>query len=162
MKGTNVKIRRAVMEDVPALVKMQEILFKRLNELSRNITLTLAADARPFLEAHFESRLESQSELILIAEADGRTAGMACGVINYTPELLPNMTGYIRDVWVYPEFRRRKIATKMHNELIKFFKSRNVMRFTLSYIIGNDPAAKLWEGLGYKPFLITAERHGKE
>lgn len=154
----NMIIRKAEIDDLKALVKMQKILFKALSDMNPNNIVEISDDAEPFLRERFESRLANDNELILIAEIDGKVAGMAAGIINFVPELEPARSGYIRDVWVYPKYRRMKIATNMHDELIDYFRINRVKRFSLSYLTHNKEGAKLWEGLGYKPFLYTAEK----
>ena len=154
----NVVIRKAGIEDLDVLVEMQEILFNALNEMNPNNIVVISGDAGPFLRQRFENRLMNDNELILIAEVGGEVAGMAAGIINFVPELQPSSSGYIRDVWVYPKYRRMKIATGMHDKLIEYFRINRVKRFSLSYLTHNKEGANLWESLGYKPFLYTAEK----
>lgn len=152
------KIRRADENDINALVDMQMRLLIRLNEYDKYQSCKIAPGCEPFIRERFENRLLDENEAIMIAEDNGAIAGMAAGIISYTPELLPSLTGYIRDVWVYPEFRRRKVATELHGKLIEFFKIRGVARVTLSFLIANEAAEKLWLGLGYRAYLTTAEK----
>ena len=59
--------------------------------------------------------------------------------------------GHITNVAVAPEYRRMHIGRAMLETLIEVTGEAGIERYTLEVRAGNEPAIKLYEGLGFKP-----------
>ena len=69
--------------------------------------------------------------------------------------------GHLKDAFILPGYRRRGIAKKLANELIKWFKSKKVEKIEFVEIeadIRNEIGVKTWKSLGFKPFMIKMKR----
>ena len=75
--------------------------------------------------------------------ADGQVCGYV-GVWKIFDE------GHITNVAVTPEYRRMHIGRAMLETLIEVTGQAGIERYTLEVRAGNQPAIKLYEGLGFK------------
>jgi [ribosomal protein S18]-alanine N-acetyltransferase len=57
--------------------------------------------------------------------------------------------GHITTIGVAPEYRRRGLARLMLHEIERSFLARGVTTVRLEVRVGNSPAQKLYEQLGY-------------
>ena len=76
------------------------------------------------------------------AEEDGIMIGYA-GIWLIPPE------GYITNVAVHPDYRRRGIATAMLNKMIDECLSEKVLDITLEVRVSNAPGISLYKSLGF-------------
>ena len=58
--------------------------------------------------------------------------------------------GHITNVAVAPEFRRKHICRAMLETLISVTAEAGIEKYTLEVRAGNEPAIRLYEGLGFK------------
>lgn len=58
--------------------------------------------------------------------------------------------GHITNVAVAPEFRRKHIGLAMLETLISVTAEAGIEKYTLEVRAGNEPAIRLYEGLGFK------------
>ncbi|MCI7618123.1 MAG: ribosomal protein S18-alanine N-acetyltransferase [Firmicutes bacterium] len=58
--------------------------------------------------------------------------------------------GHITNVAVAPEFRRKHIGRAMLETLISVTADAGIEKYTLEVRAGNEPAIRLYEGLGFK------------
>ena len=77
-----------------------------------------------------------------LAEADGVLCGYV-GIWKIVDE------GHITNVAVSPDYRRRHIARAMLEALIARCGQNGITSYTLEVRVGNEPAIKLYEGLGF-------------
>ena len=77
------------------------------------------------------------------AEAGGRLVGYA-GIWTIAPE------GYITNVAVHPDFRRRGIASMLLDELIADCTEKGCTDITLEVRVSNSPAIALYESFGFE------------
>jgi GNAT superfamily N-acetyltransferase len=64
----------------------------------------------------------------------------------------------IQDVYVLPEHRRRGVASAIDHAAARLAADRGHTRISLSHSIGNEPARRLYEGLGYEDAGLPPER----
>ena len=78
-----------------------------------------------------------------IRSESGDMSAFAIGVIE------PDGIGHITTVGVAPEARRRGLAHLMLHEIERSFARRGVSTIRLEVRVGNEPALRLYEHLGY-------------
>lgn len=88
--------------------------------------------------------VENNLAFYVAAEIDGQVCGYV-GVWKIFDE------GHITNVAVAPEYRRMHIGRAMLESLIEVTAEAGIERYTLEVRAGNEPAIKLYEGLGFKP-----------
>lgn len=103
-------------------------------------------------EAAF-SRLLENSKLgrIWIAEHEGAVAGHAVLTLRYTMEH-GSLSGYVDDLFVRPDFRRRGIGRALMSELFGECERRGCKSMYVEVGDKNVPAIKLYSQFGLGPF----------
>lgn len=86
--------------------------------------------------------VENKRALYIVAEEDGQICGYA-GVWKIFDE------GHITNVAVTKHCRRRHLARAILTYLFEAAGKEGVKRYTLEVRAGNEPAKKLYEGLGF-------------
>jgi len=108
----NVKIRALKMEDLDAIVKIDE---KVLGENRRN-----------YWERKLESMSNKSSQISLVAEVEGEAVGFILGDVSGWEFGVPETIGWMDTIGVDPAYQKKGIATALAHELIKNLKAIGV------------------------------------
>lgn len=102
-------------------------------------------------QALLESLLgERPAAEVVIAEADGETAGFALFFSNYSTFLArPGL--YLEDLFVYPALRGHGIGRRLIQHLAQIAVTRGYGRFEWSVLDWNEPAIRFYRSLGAVP-----------
>lgn len=63
------------------------------------------------------------------------------------------LEGFITDCYVHPEYRRAKVATRLHDAAVAFFREAKITSVALMVIAGNERAHRFWKSQGYRTHL---------
>ncbi len=144
-----IRIAPARTQDIPLLAEYRYSMFADMfpEEDFSAIRGKFTAD----VEAYYLRRMENRDELNLFAWVDGEPAG--CGSIIFEgrpPNIKHTSTlfGYILNISVRPEYRRRGIATSIMRALEAEAKKRGVKKIGLH---ASKAGARLYGGIGYFP-----------
>lgn len=99
--------------------------------------------AAPWTREGLTEELQNPQAHFLVAEADGKTAGYI-GVQEICGE------GYVTNVAVLPEYRRKGIGERLLREAVRGARERGCDFLSLEVRVGNDPAIRLYEKLGFR------------
>lgn len=119
-------IREMEASDVEAASKIESEAF------------SMPWSARDFLEM-----VEADYAFYYVAEADGKVVG-CCGIRNMAGE------GEITNVVVAADYREKGIGRKMMEYMLERAKENGMGDCTLEVRVGNRPAIRLYESLGFK------------
>lgn len=119
-------IREMEASDVEAASKIESEAF------------SMPWSARDFLEM-----VEADYAFYYVAEVDGEVAG-CCGIRNMAGE------GEITNVVVAADYREKGIGRKMMEYMLERAKENGMGDCTLEVRVGNRPAIRLYESLGFK------------
>jgi ribosomal protein S18 acetylase RimI-like enzyme len=135
-------VRRATQSDVDTLVEL-------MREFYAESSYPLDQE---WAETAF-SQLLAQPELgcAWLAECDEVAAGHAVLTLRYTMEH-GALSGYIDDLFVKPEFRRRGIACALLSELLDECRRRGCKSVYVEVGDRNVPAIELYRHFGLEPF----------
>ena len=142
MNGEKFKLRPAVREDAPALLR----LVRALAEYER-----LLHEVRTS-EADLEAALfgEPRRASALIAESAGVAVGFALWF--YTFSTFTGRAGlYLEDVYVLPEHRGRGIGRAIFRHLAAHALAEGCARFEWAVLDWNEPAVGFYASLGAQP-----------
>jgi ribosomal protein S18 acetylase RimI-like enzyme len=108
--------------------------------------------------ANFEKYLleltDSRDVQILVAFDKGRAVGYSISkIINYPPIFKHEKHGYISDLAVRGDCRRRGIGEKILNKALKWFESRHMDRIELHVLAANEVGYSFWNKHGFKDYL---------
>lgn len=91
-----------------------------------------------------------------IAEMDGVIVGFAHCHVERRMKYIPGTVGYFDMLYVKLDYRRMGVASKIIHAVCDHFTVEHVVEVNLRYVVGNSEAEALWDSLGFKPVLITA------
>jgi len=99
---------------------------------------------------------------VLIAEVAGEFAGLAAGWIEQEERIQEtedsNRFGFVSDVYVLPEFRGRRVASRLIDCLDPYFRRAGVTRVRIGVLAGNRSARAAYEYSGFAPYEVLYER----
>lgn len=95
-------------------------------------------------ESLYQDIVENKLAFYIVAEL---AAGQICGYVGIWKIF---DEGHITNVAVAPEYRRKHIARAMLEALFEVTGQAGIERYTLEVRASNEPAIRLYEGLGFK------------
>jgi len=150
-----VKIREAVMEDVPAIIEIWKELMDFHKELDAIFSRSATGHER-FAE-FLTSNMEKEDSCVLVAADGGHLVGycQAC-ISNYPPVLVREKYVEIFDMAVTEKYQRQGIGRMIIDVLRRWYADKDVDRIELKYLTANKSAEEFWTKMGFKPYLKTA------
>lgn len=137
----NIKIRKAEISDLEALVELRlAYLHEDLGQLSAEVEEKVIAQLKEYVPKYIDSIFTA-----FIAETGGRavsTAFMSIAERPANPFMLTGRTALVQNVFTYPEYRRKGIATLVLKELIAEAKRQNISYIELSATADGKPVYK--------------------
>ncbi|MCM1124859.1 MAG: ribosomal protein S18-alanine N-acetyltransferase [Lachnospiraceae bacterium] len=97
----------------------------------------------PWSAEDFLEMVEADYAYYYVAECEGKIVG-CCGIRNLSGE------GEITNVAVSPSHRRKGVARKMMEYMLKEAASNGIGSCTLEVRCGNQPAIQLYESFGFR------------
>ncbi|MHB8576552.1 MAG: GNAT family N-acetyltransferase [Dehalococcoidia bacterium] len=135
-------------------LKLREIRLRALAESPDAFGTTLAqATAQPEAGWHERAVVAAAGErqVMFVAEADGHWAGLAGGFFDEADA--PDDAELI-SMWVEPEARRSGVAVELIEAVVGWAQAQGAPRVRLWVTLGNVPATRLYERMG---FVATGE-----
>jgi GNAT superfamily N-acetyltransferase len=125
----------------------------------------MSPEARGNLKGQIAARLNATGSCTLVAEhaMDG-VIGVIFGRIISNNRYIPSLAGQVDQLFVQPDHRRARVASRLVHELCQFFADHQVEQITLRYAEGNKEATRFWAAMGFAPRIVTAgaSRHTVE
>lgn len=115
----------------------------RENHLDAVAVLETVCFAAPWTREGLAEELRNPQAHFLVAERDGETAGYI-GVQEICGE------GYVTNVAVLPQYRRKGIGERLVREAVRGAKLRGCDFLSLEVRFGNEAAIRLYERLGFQ------------
>jgi ribosomal protein S18 acetylase RimI-like enzyme len=117
----------------------------------------MSPEARENLKGQIATRLKATGSCVLVAEhtVDG-IIGVIFGRIISNNRYIPSLAGQVDQVFVQPGHRRARVASRLVQELCRFFADHEVDQITLRYAEGNEEATGFWAAMGFAPRIVTA------
>lgn len=99
---------------------------------------------------HFKSKIKSPDSLLLVALESDNVVGYSYSEVAAKSALDPDVTvGYIYDMAVTPQYRKKGIGREMLERIRTWFRSRNVREIELSAITRKIIDKSFWEKQGF-------------
>jgi GNAT superfamily N-acetyltransferase len=138
-------------------LKLREIRLRALTQSPDAFGTTLAqAAGQPETDWHERAVVAAAGErqVMFVAEADGRWAGLAGGFFEHAADADGPDDAELISMWVEPEARRSGVAVELIEAVIGWAQARGASRIRLWVTLGNVPATRLYERMG---FVATGE-----
>lgn len=110
--------------------------------------------SEPWSEDDFTQALKDANNGYLVAEVEGRIAGY-CGYWGIPPE------GYIYNVAVQGEYRRKQIGYRLLGRLVEMAKENGIEALTLEVRYSNTAAIRLYKRMGFEEVGIRKDFYSK-
>lgn len=128
-------IRKIDKKEIELLIKIKEEFNKEYK---------IQKKSKTFILNEIKDYLEKGN--IFIEEINNKIVGYLIGTIEKNPY---ESFGYIEEIFVLKEFRKKGISTKLKNEFIKFLKSKKIKLCRIE-VSPKKEAKNIYEEWGFK------------
>ncbi len=148
-------IRKAESSDIPAIVEMARQMADLHHALD---SYYKSSTAYKTLEEDFSEELEDKDSALIVAEdssanltAGGRKiVGYFRGMIEPAPTYLsPKKIGIVHDLFILPEYRKKRTGEKLFTAALQWFKDRNIKNVELNVDARNITGVAFWKKHGF-------------
>jgi predicted GNAT family acetyltransferase len=139
-------LRIATHEDINSLIQIRIDFLTDGRHLSQNEEFEIKTQ----LQAYFSKHIPSRTFIGIFAEINRSIVSTAYLAISEKPanaSFITGITGTILNVYTYPEFRKKGIATKVVEKIIEEAKLLGVSHLDLQ---ATDNGKTLYEKMGFK------------
>lgn len=147
------RIRRACIEDIDIVIGFGINLLEQHAELDKYFTPK--KDADKLYRLFLERSLELEDHIFLVAEDSSKLIGYAVAEIQRRSEVfVVAENGYINDVFVMAEYRKKGIANMFLKEIRDWFVGKKVDYVELTVHPNNEIGKRAWSKFGFKDFEL--------
>ncbi len=151
------RVRKATQKDFDEILKLK--LASKKEERKWNKELMPVEKVERYYKDYLANDLKSRWRIVLIAEEEDRIIGVITGRTYRTLYIAGyERFGYISNLYVKKEFRRKAVAKKLVSEITKWFKKRKAVKITLELYELNTPAISLYHKLGFSNYSIKMRK----
>ena len=108
-----------------------------------------------FDKDYLRPHMEPEKNLVLVAMDGDKMVGYLHGEVKDVPHFIHGQIGYVQHLFVTEAYRRRGIGERLYNEIIKWFRSRDIKMIHLDALVKNKVADSFWRKHGYMDFQKT-------
>ena len=112
--STRYEIRKAILTDIPDLIRMQMALQRDMDNIRTNLLRPDQANLAG-LRDYYRSQIQDEQIrlLIAIAKESSEVVGMGAGKIWLHANCLPSRSGELIDLWIDPRHRKKSLARRI-------------------------------------------------
>ena len=152
--NSEITIREAVAGDVDALVRLHALFMD--HHADRDPRFKVRPGASGAWRERLAAAVDDPETLVPVAVVGSDCVGCAFtlirpGAMDFGPERI----GYLCDVFVEPEFRRRGLARRFLDLSVDWLRERDIHTVEASWAIGSREARSTWPRLGFVPMSTS-------
>ncbi|MBN2106985.1 MAG: GNAT family N-acetyltransferase [Deltaproteobacteria bacterium] len=145
------KIRKAEEKDISALSKLHKEFIQEHAQLYDRVFYEVTRHATKQWTQWAKKMLQNKSIGFFIAEEKDEIIGYVSGWIEERPPIYSlKKTGYLSNIFIIPQKRKKGIGSNLHEALLGWFKKKKVTYVELNVNTQATPAYAAWSALGYK------------
>ena len=111
-------------------------------------------NVRSGYEEHLRNLMADADTLVLVALDNRKVVGLCIAQVkNSSPAFKRERFGFIDELAVKAEYRRRGIGTRILGKILDWFKSRNIDMIELDVAAANPVGYPFWEKHGFKAYV---------
>jgi ribosomal protein S18 acetylase RimI-like enzyme len=151
---SNLKIRKAIPADLPAIVE----LWKDFMDFHSNLDpfFSRSQDGHENFLNWVEKEMESDNAELFVAVSSGKILGyIKIELSNYPPVFEFKKYGMISDAAVATEYRRKGIGEALYEQAMNWFEDKGIKRVELRVANVNPVAQRFWRKMGFIPYMTT-------
>ena len=143
-----VKIRKAKTRDIPAVVEMAQEMWDMHVSMCPSF-LRHTADAQKLMKNYCRRIINGKKSFILLAEVNRKIAGYLLAKEKAIPAVYKNhITGYVNDLYVKKQYRKKGIGKKLMKEAEKLLKKYKYSFYSLKVNTQNRGTHTFYKSLG--------------
>ena len=148
-------IRPATREDLPALGTLGAMLVRAHYEFDRARFMAPRPQTERGYASFLGSQLDDEEAVVLVAERERAIVGYIYASLEPANwKELREAAGFVHDVVVAEDGRRLGVASALMRQAIDWLREHGAPRVMLWTASPNDPAQRLFEGLGFRRTMI--------
>ena len=161
--SARVGVREAVPADVERLIELWIELMDFHRD--RDPFFARSPDAYDRFAEFITSKMDADDAVVLVAEEDRSLLGFSMAMVrDYPPVFETTRHGFIQDVIVTEQTRRRGIGTRLYEETMEWIRARGVSRVELEVASTNPISQAFWYAMGFrdtvKRLVVDLEQPG--
>ena len=115
---------------------------------------TRKEDAHISFSTHLHDSLQSEDIQILVAVGKGKVIAYSIAEIHqHAPVLEKRTYGFISDLAVRPDYRRKGTGALLLSEMLAWFKSKGLSRIEVNVVVKNMVALSFWKKHGFQEYM---------
>ena len=151
-----VEIRRATIKDIKEILPVWGQLADFHSALDP--AFTPSAQWPREYGAYLRTLISRDDAIAVVAKESLEVVGYAVGRITTLPPFFEHRyRGYIHDVFVKPECRRRGVGRQLVEEILRWLERHRVTLVELTVAANND-AIPFWQRLGFRVYMHQMKR----
>ncbi len=152
---TSVTVRAAKSSDEPVILAMAKVEMAVHEQLDGRFRLR--PDAMTRYAIYLRDRMKEMDSAVFVAEETGTVIGVVIGSIRVQDAFFETRRyGYVSDLMVIPEARRRGVGRALWERVALWLKSLGIEVVRL-HVASNRPDARgFWRSVGAEDFLAEA------
>ncbi len=152
MSDAEVTIRRAKSRDMAVITELWKQLSQEHADLDDRYALR--SEAEIVWARWAGQRLRDDASIVLVAESGTDCIGYLLGHADEAqPIFVQRSYATITDVFVTPEFRHKGVGSKLLEEALAFFKSRDLGHVRLNVLTKDKKGRAFYEKHGFGDFV---------
>ena len=151
-----VTIRKATIEDLPAVQELsQELFYSDLpHDPLMNVDWSFSEDGKKI----FTARITEPNRFCLVAEINGKIIGYTTGSVLSVPAWRPVKRLELENLIVTEKYRGQRIGEKLAQAVVDLAKSLGMQRVMVAAYATNDRAIKFYKRVGFIPDTLQLEK----
>jgi len=149
----DIAVRKAVLEDVPAIVE----LWKELMDINKQYDerFTRSEAGHDEFISFINDCVEDKDCHILVAETDENIVGYCVALIR--PCIVPHNQryGHICNLCVSSKYQNKGIGKKLSEETVDWFQQNGISHVEVCVAMENNSAEKFYTKIGFTPYVKT-------
>ncbi len=111
-------------------------------------------NVRSGYKEHLREMMAAEDTLVFVALNEGNVVGYSIAQIRKSsPAFQREKYGFIEEMAVKADYRRRGIGAQMLGKIMDWFKSRNIDMIELDVTVANQVGYPFWKKHGFKDYL---------
>jgi ribosomal protein S18 acetylase RimI-like enzyme len=156
--AADVRVRRAKLEDMPALTRLWRELVG-FHEALGGQDFRLAPGAEAGWKKYLRGHLGKTDKLCLVAEIAGEpVAFLVAGLEERPGVFMEREYGHISDAYVQEPHRGKGVGKALVLEGLAWFEEKRVGRVRLQTDARNTLGFEFWKKLGFQTTVLTMDR----
>lgn len=147
--ASSVIVRRATSADLDTVIALRIALLREYPD--HPIYGRLRTDAEQRARPVFAAQLDSDNEVMFLAEQNGLAIGLLrCVESASSPLLVPDRYCYVSSVYVRPDCRRKGVLRQLFQRALGWCNGRGLTEMRLHNVGTSESSAAAWDSLGFE------------